>query len=363
MAVLLIDSHHQFAAERVLPPAWLRGFDLSVYEPGHPDRIISGSATLADASGLIVRSVTKVTRELLSTAPNLRAVATCSSGFDHLDIAELAERAIPWFHGRGGNAIAVAEWVLWALSRQWSQNVAQPKSFEGRRVIVVGCGAVGSCVIAALRYCGAEVVCVDPPRARVDADFEAITLDDALSSPCDALTLHVPRIFTGPDATVGMIGPSQLKRLEGSALINAARGGVIDEHTAAQARLNGHLSGLWLDTFEHEPHVDSNTLRACDGATPHIAGHSIEGKLKVALGPVNSLRELFGRRPIDRWVAPKLSSLDPARALDRLSAALRTGAAFLPLRSQHTRHEGHWIEPEVFSQPLAALGCRPLDVQ
>ena len=231
MPHLLIDTLHATCGPQVLPRAWLDGFDLSIYRPGYPDQQLSGPASLLDADALMLRSVSKVNAAMLATTPRLRAVATCSSGTDHVDVRAMARARIPLFSGRGGNAIAVTEWVAWALHRQWSVDPASDKPWRGRRIIVVGVGAVGACVRALALQWGAKVIAVDPPRAARDQNFAAdpntMSLAEALQSPCDALTLHVPLVDDGPHPTRGLIDAAEMAQLSGATLLNAARGGVI----------------------------------------------------------------------------------------------------------------------------------------
>ena len=357
MFKLLIDTHHHHAAARVLPQSWLDGFSTSVYEPRRPTDRVEGDFDLSEAEVLVVRSVTRVDADVLKRAPRLRAVVTCSSGFDHLDVDALRARGVAWFHGRGGNAVAVTEWVLWALHRQWGLAYQPSRSLVGRRVIVVGCGAVGACVMAALRGLGAEVVAVDPPRGRRDPNFEGVSLEEALAGGCDALTLHVPRVYAGPDATHHLIGPSQLEALRGAAVLNAARGGVLDETAAVAERRAGRISGLWLDTFEREPEIAAETLALCDGATPHIAGHSVEGKLKVAWAPMSAVRAHLQLPEIASVDLPEIVCPDAFVALDQSSRALRDGTEFVSLRAQHRRREGQYGGAGTFADALAEVGC------
>ena len=367
MPHLLIDSVHAACAPHVLPRGWLAGFDLSVYAPGDPAQVLAGPADLGSADALMLRSVTRVTAAQVAQARRLSAVATCSSGTDHIDLSALSPAGISAFSGRGGNAIAVAEWVAWALARQWRCDLRAPAPWRGRRIIVVGVGAVGGCVSALAAQLGATVVKVDPPRATRDPAFAAdptqMTLTRALAEPCDALTLHVPLVPDGAYPTVGLIGAAELGRLAGACVLNAARGGVLDEPTAAAARRAGALSGLWCDTFLNEPRPDPSFVDACDGATPHIAGHSIAGKLKVAWLPMMALRAHFDLpAALDLAAAVTAARGDEApfdHVLDGTSAAMAglAGADFRPLRAAHRRQEGGLLTGGAASAALLEAGC------
>lgn len=328
------------------PPGWLADLTLLPFDaprlPADPP---------AAVRGLLLRSTTRLGADDLRRMPGLRAVCTASSGTDHLDVEALARAGVRLGHGRGGNAIAVADHVLWGLTRTLRlEGIAQ---LAGRRVVVVGCGAVGSEVMARLSALGARPVGVDPPRAMREPGFHSVSLQDALARPVDALTLHVPLTDRGPHATAGLVDGPVIDGLRGAVLLNAARGGVMDEAAAVRARSAGALSGLCVDTFVGEPSPDPEVIAGCDLATPHIAGHSLEGKLRVTWLAIAALREALALAPPPP-LEPEIAALravrqatDPAfrplEALDALSARFRAQAreagAFGRLRSAHARYE------------------------
>ncbi len=365
---LLIDVHHAEGAPHVLPRDWLHGFDVAVYEPGRVDRVVQGSFGLAEAEAVVLRSVTPLGADALGRAPRLRAAATCSSGTDHVDLRALAQRGVPLFSGRGGNAVAVAEWVAWALCRQWGVDPASARPWAGRRVVVVGVGAVGGCVAALVRQWGGEAVLVDPPRKRAEPDFPGVSLRAALLDPCDALTLHVPRVRTGPDRTVGLLGDAALRQLGGATVLNAARGDVLDERAASAAR--GQLAGLWCDTFANEPSPSRQTVAMADGVSPHVAGHSVAGKLKVAWLPMVQLRAALGLAPacdLEAAVSAARAAVatsqpspqDAFAVLDAASRQLQHGADFRGLRAAHRRFEGGLLAVRSAAAALSEVRCPP----
>lgn len=302
------------------------------------------------AVALAVRSTAQVAATDLTRLPALQVVATASSGTDHLDVEALAAAGTRLVTGRGGNAAAVADWVEWALGRAFAEPRTTP--LTGRRVIVVGVGAVGSCVAERLLHRGAQIVCVDPPRALRDAAFVGVSLGEALATPCAALTLHVPLTRGGAHPTTGLIGGPELARLEGSHLLNAARGGVVHEDLAVNARLSDRLGGLVIDTFVGEPAPLPATVRACDAATPHVAGHSREGRLRVVWLAVQGLRHhlgLAGLPPLAdcvdqlrRELPTDSSARSPFFALDQTAADFRRTVQegdFSAVRASHNRLE------------------------
>lgn len=294
MARVLVDAAVLDGLSASFPLAWLSDMELL---PFAPRALTAQTPGVASADALLVRTVTKVDAGMLAALPALRAVATLSSGTDHLDLDALERRGIALHTGHGGNAQAVADWVAWVLDRLREQ-------LQGTRVLVVGVGAVGTAVADRLEELGFEPVLCDPPRALREPDFPARTLDQALSDgPYAAVTLHVPKISAGPFATAGMMDRERLERVGHAVLLNAARGGVVDEAAATVLRRNGQLGGLAVDTFVGEPCPASDFIAAADLVTPHIGGHSVEGKLRVAHLAVSGLRATLGLPPIEAWQA------------------------------------------------------------
>jgi len=357
MPRLLCDQALLDGATAALPLAWLDGFALLPFAA----RDLAGAPDLTHADALLLRTVTPLPGALLARMPRLAAVATLSSGTDHVDTAALAARGIALNTGHGGNARAVADWVEWALAGMlstgtWRNGCTFLPVLSGRRVLVVGVGAVGTLVAARLGACGAEVWLCDPPRAAREPGFASMDLDAALAAGPDVVTLHVPKVSAGPHATTNLLHAERLHRLRGAVLLNAARGGVLDEAAAVAARAAGHLAGLALDTFVGEPRPRSAVVAAADRVTPHIGGHSIEGKLRVSLRAIAGLRAQFGLPPhldlaaaVARVVAeldagtPPTGLLTPHASLDAADAGLRACVAadqpFDALRHSHRRLE------------------------
>jgi erythronate-4-phosphate dehydrogenase len=334
---LLVDTAVLSGQANSLPLHWLDGFGLL---PFAPRALTPDTPHAHDADALLVRTATRVDAQLLAALPHLRAVATLSSGTDHLDELELTRRGLSLHTGHGGNALAVADWVQWVLTRLPLAN---------RRVLIVGVGAVGQAVAQRLGQEGLEVTLCDPPRAELEPDFPPLNLDAALDqAPWGAVTLHVPKVVAGPHATANLLDRSRLERLRGAVVLNAARGGVLDEVAATELRAMGHLAGLAIDTFEAEPHPRPALLEVADVITPHIAGHSIEGKLKVAYRAVASLRAALGMPPpgsLDDAIAERILALQPRdlTAFSALDAACRDLRAdptlFEVIRHRHSRTE------------------------
>ncbi len=239
-----------------------------------PGRAIDRAA-VADADVLLVRSVTRVDRALLEGSA-VKFVGTCTIGTDHLDLAYFAEAGIAWSSAPGCNARGVVEYVLGALLALAERHGTD---LAARTYGVVGAGQVGGRLVELLRGLGWNVLVCDPPRqAREGGDFVGL---EEIIRRCDVISLHTPLTRDCTDATWHLLGAERLAQLKpGSWLINASRGAVVDN-----AALKAHLSGgadleAVLDVWEGEPLVDAELAALCRLATPHIAGYSLDGKLR-----------------------------------------------------------------------------------
>jgi D-3-phosphoglycerate dehydrogenase / 2-oxoglutarate reductase len=250
--------------------------------------------------GLIV-GVDPVTAAVLDAGP-LRVVVRFGSGTDNIDLAAAWSRGVKVSSTPGANARSVAELtigLLLALARHlvlhdrevrsgsWSRHTGI--ELAGRRLGVVGYGAVGRQVAGIAGALGMEVVATDP--AVREADVPLVELETLLASS-DAVTLHLPLA----DETRGMIGAAQLGRMRPQALlINTSRGGLVDERALAQALAAGRLGGAAFDTFEREP-PEVSPLLTLDNfiASPHAGAATVEATRRTGVAAV---RELLAGRP------------------------------------------------------------------
>ncbi len=233
-------------------------------------------ADLRECDYLIVRSTTRVTPDLLSQADKLKLVTTATAGINHLDTDYLGRTNIAWDSAAGCNAVAVAEYVISAMLR-----VAQDKrlNWPAGTVGIVGAGNVGTALAARLNILNIPYKLCDPLREKAGDPRTFVSLDEILS--CDVVSLHVPFTRSGVYATEKMIGQAELKKLNSKqVLINACRGEVIDEAALQQRCEAQDAPTVVLDVYENEPNIDTRTLSMAWLATPHIAGHTVEGKVR-----------------------------------------------------------------------------------
>lgn len=231
---------------------------------------------IAAADILLVRSVTKVNESLLKGS-NVRFVGTATIGTDHIDLGYLRDKQIGFSNAPGCNAVSAAEYVVCALLL-----LAKKRGFclAETTAGIIGYGNVGSRVEARLSALGITCLVNDPPREKIFHDRNYVEKDEILKA--DIVTIHVPLERSGPHATYHLIGADFLGRLKPNAtFINTSRGEVIDEtdlHTVLDRRPD---LGMVLDVWDGEPNIDTNLITRLELTTPHIAGYSLDGKVRA----------------------------------------------------------------------------------
>ncbi|MBA1272865.1 4-phosphoerythronate dehydrogenase PdxB [Stutzerimonas azotifigens] len=283
-----------------------------------PGRAINRAA-VEHTDVLLVRSVTRVDHELLKDSA-VRFVGTCTIGTDHLDLDYFEQVGIDWASAPGCNARGVVDYVLGSILALAERSGVDPAS---RRYGVVGAGEVGGRLVEVLRGLGWSVQVCDPPRAvRETGDFVAL---EQLLAECDVISLHTPLEAEGAFATFHLISDAELGRLEpGTWLINASRGAVVDNAALLRKLEGGADLQVVLDVWEGEPQVDVELARHCLIATPHIAGYSLEGKLRGTAQIHQAFcaaRSLAPGASLDRLMPPPgLQGLSFAASAEPLSA-------------------------------------------
>jgi len=232
-------------------------------------------ADVRDADALVVRSVTRVDASLLDGS-SVRFVGSATIGLDHFDESYLQSRGIRYTNAAGSNANSVAEYVTAALLV-----VAARKGWDLSRksIGIIGVGNVGSRVERKVRALGMQVALCDPPLRESTGDTKYKFLEDVIDA--DILTLHVPLTKSGPYTTFHMIDDQLLGRLSPQQfLLNSARGAVVDCPALRGALSAGALDGAVLDVWEGEPQIDYTLLDLAEIGSPHIAGYSLDGKVR-----------------------------------------------------------------------------------
>jgi erythronate-4-phosphate dehydrogenase len=232
-------------------------------------------SVVANADALIVRSVTPVTRELLSGS-SIKFVATATSGLEHIDQAYLVERGIGFAYAPGSNANSVAEYVLASIFIMAKKLHRKPSEMVAG---IIGVGNIGTRLHTYLEALGIPCLLNDPPKKRMAKSGGAVyrSLEEVLEAS-DIVTLHVPLETGGLDPTYHMVDNVFLQRMkQGAVLINACRGKTMIDESLLKYR--DKLGGLVLDVWNNEPAVDPVICSLADLATPHVAGYSFDGKI------------------------------------------------------------------------------------
>jgi len=271
-----------------------------LYDPKLVDDAPRLLAEARVARALIVRNRTQVRGVLLESATNLRVIGRLGVGLDNIDVATCEARGIAVYPASGANDLSVAEYVITAAlmllrkawfatarvaAGEWPRTELMGRELAGKRLGLVGFGAIARVTARMGRDLGMTVAACDPllPAERPAwNDVARQTLDELLAAS-DVVSLHVPLT----NETRNMIDASALGRMRRDAiLVNAARGGILDEAALADALKAGRLGGAALDVFEREP-VDAAGGARFAGVpnlilTPHIAGVTDESNVRVS---------------------------------------------------------------------------------
>ena len=277
----------------------LSDFDV-VYNPTLVDKPRELVSALADAKAIIVRNRTQVNQQLLDAAPHLRVVGRLGVGLDNIDMQACASRDIAVLPAKGANDLAVAEYAITAalvllrgawlssplmVAGEWPRTALIGREAAGKILGLVGFGPIARETAVRAAALGMQVAAFDPYLAADDpawADVRRMSLPE-LAQGSDVVSLHVP--LNGE--THHLVDADFIASMrKGAILINAARGGVVDESAVINALCNGHLGGASLDVFESEP-LDAMHSSQFEGVpnlllTPHIAGVTEESNTRVS---------------------------------------------------------------------------------
>ncbi len=271
-----------------------------LYDPKLVDDPARLAAALREARALIVRNRTQVRGALLESAVRLEVVGRLGVGLDNIDVRACEARGIAVYPATGANDLSVAEYVITAAlmllrrawfatarvaAGEWPRTESMGRELAGKRLGLVGYGAIARVTGRMARDLGMTVAAYDPLLPE-DHSAWAGALRQALPellSTSDVVSLHVPLT----DATRNMLDAKALAGMKpGAILINAARGGVVDEVALCASLRAGQLGGAALDVFAREP-VDATSGAQFAGVpnlilTPHIAGVTEESNVRVS---------------------------------------------------------------------------------
>jgi D-3-phosphoglycerate dehydrogenase len=272
------------------------GYAVAVSDPIKEPAALA--AALADVDVLLVRSATKVDAEAIAGAPKLKVIGRAGAGVDTIDVEAATQRGIAVMNAPDGNTLAAAEHaisLLFALARhipkadagmkagQWPKSGLTGFELEGKRLGVIGLGRIGATVARKAHGIGMDVAAYDPflPPAVAGRVNVALKSLDELLAWADIITLHLPRTAE----TANLLDATRLRTMKrGAYLINAARGGLVDEDALLALLDEGHLAGAALDTFAIEPLPADSVLRTHSKLilTPHLGASTGEAQQAVS---------------------------------------------------------------------------------
>jgi D-3-phosphoglycerate dehydrogenase len=333
-------------------------------------------AALGDADGLIVRSETRVDRELLAAGPRLAVVARAGVGVDAIDVDAATDAGILVLNTPGANTLAATEQtfaLILSLMRHtpsavqqlregiWDRKRLIGRELYGKKLGIVGLGRIGGNVATRAKAFGMAVLAHDPYVSAARADlFDAELVDlDSLLGASDVVTLHVPLT----PQTLGMIDAAKLRRMQAHAyLINCARGGVVVEEDLLEALDAGVLAGAAVDVVAEEPPPPNGTGAALHRhpkvyATPHLGGSTHEALARIATELAQDVaRVLIGAPASGAVNAPVPSGPEADRVMPFLEVAYRLGR-FYP---QYARPQRMPAFALVLGGALAGVPPEPL---
>jgi D-3-phosphoglycerate dehydrogenase len=262
-------------------------------------------AALADAHAVIVRSATQIDAEAIAAAPRLRVVARAGVGLDNVEVAAATARGVMVVNAPTSNIVSAAEQavaLLLAVARhtasastslkagEWKRSKYTGVELSGKTVGVVGLGRIGVLFAQRMAGFGVRLIAYDPyvqPARAAALGVRLVGLDELLRES-DFISIHLPKT---PE-TVGLVGAKELATVKlGVRIVNAARGGLIDEQALADAIADGRVAGAGIDVFSKEPCVAS-PLFAFDNVvvTPHLGASTVEAQDKAGLAVARSVK-------------------------------------------------------------------------
>ena len=262
-------------------------------------------AALADAAALLVRSSTRVDAEALAHAPRLTVVARAGVGLDNVDVPAATGRGVMVVNAPTSNIVSAAEHavaLLLAVARripaadaslrsgEWRRSAFSGVELAGKTVGVVGLGKIGQLVAQRIAAFGTDVIAYDPyvlPARAAQLGIELVDLDELLAR-ADAISIHLPKT---PE-TLGLIGADQLAKTKpGVLIVNAARGGLVDEPALADAVREGQVGGAGIDVFATEPTTSSPLFELPEVVvTPHLGASTAEAQDRAGIDVARSVQ-------------------------------------------------------------------------
>ncbi len=300
MKVLIADQINQKGIEELEDIA-----EVIVRTDITPEELVED---IKDFNAIIVRSRTKVTREVIEAGSNLKIIARAGVGVDNVDVQAATERGIMVVNAPQSTSISVAEHtigLILSISRKisiadssvkegkWEKSHFMGMELNGKTIGIVGMGRIGSQVVIRAKAFGMEIMVYDPyitTEAASELGVEVVGLETLLKN-ADVITIHVPLT---PETQHLISMPEFELMKENAIIVNCARGGIINEGDLYEAISKGRISGAALDVFENEPPVGSSLFELENIVlTPHIAASTSEAQRDAAIIVAKEIKKVF----------------------------------------------------------------------
>jgi len=315
-----------------------RGVEVDEITGKTPDEL---KAIIGTYDGLAIRSSTKVTKDILEHATNLKVIGRAGIGVDNVDIPAASAKGVVVMNTPFGNSITTAEHaiaLMFALARQlpeadvstqagkWEKNRFMGVELTGKTLGLIGAGNIGSIVADRAIGLRMRVIAYDPfltPERALEMGVEKMTLDDLLLR-ADFITLHTPLT----DQTRNILSRENLaKTKKGVRIINCARGGLIDEAALKDGLDSGHIGGAALDVFVQEPAKEHPLFGTPNFvATPHLGASTTEAQVNVAIQVAEQLADYLVTGGVTNALnVPSLSAEEAPRLKPYMALAEKLG--------------------------------------
>lgn len=316
-----------------------RGCEVDEITGKTPEEVM---AIIGQYDGLAIRSSTKVTKEMLAHATNLKVIGRAGIGVDNVDIPAASVRGVVVMNTPFGNSITTAEHaiaLMFALARQlpeadastqagkWEKNRFMGVEMTSKTLGLIGAGNIGSIVADRARGLRMKVIAFDPfltPERAIDMGVEKVSLDDLLAR-ADFITLHTPLT----EQTRNILSREALaKTKKGVRIVNCARGGLIDEAALKDALDSGHVAGAALDVFVQEPAKESPLFGTPNFiSTPHLGASTDEAQVNVAIQVAEQMADYLVHGGVTNALnMPSLSAEEAPKLKPYMALAERLGS-------------------------------------
>ena len=299
-------------------------------------------AIIGDYDGLAIRSATKVTKEVLEAAANLKVVGRAGIGVDNVDIPAATAKGVVVMNTPFGNSITTAEHaiaLMFALARElpaadvstqagkWEKNRFMGVEMTAKTLGLIGAGNIGSIVADRAIGLKMKVIAYDPflsPERAIELGVEKVELDELLHR-ADFITLHTPLT----DQTRNILSRDNLlKTKKGVRIVNCARGGLIDEAALKELLDSGHIGGAALDVFQTEPAKESPLFGTPNFiSTPHLGASTSEAQVNVAIQVAEQMADYLVTGGVTNALnMPSLTAEEAPRVKPYMELAERLGS-------------------------------------